>query len=302
MALLTTVLLLALSRAELIERFKSPVLTQAEGLVKVYANCAVDVRREFQAPIARFAGETVAALAGAERRRLTRFAQPGIVLHLGDVRTNCTDVIVRVATNEEQVITRLFLPSPAFTDLGVLRTEIVRAYYRTVVKREISSEAAREAYRQTDPGYRIADERRRLADWLDRADGSDVEGFRLLYRVFRPGRLSRIEARVFASRLRLYPRTFDRPFCGRFDALAFREAITCAKADPFVRLAALDKANELPVFGGGRGEGLQAAVAAYRTFLLELARGERSEDGMKELLESAETKLNIAYEAVDETF
>ena len=302
MGMLATVLLLALSRAELVERFKAPVLTQAEGLVKVYANCAVDVRREYQAPVARFAGETVAALARAANRPLARVAEPGIVLHLGDVRTNRSDVIVRVATNGEHVVTRLFLPNPACADLDVLRTEIVRGYCRAVAKTEVSPEAAREAYRQTDPDYRLSVERRRLADWLDRADGSDAEGFRLLYRVFRPGRLSRIEARVFASRLRLYPRTFDRPFLGRFDVLPFREAIACAKADPHVRLAALDKANELPVFGGGRGEGLQAAATAYRAFLLELARGEKSEDALKDLLEAADTKLNVAYETADETF
>ena len=296
MALLTTVLLLALSRAELIERFKSPVLTQAEGLVKVYANCSVDVRREFQAPVARFAGETVTALARIAQRPLVRVAQPGIVLHLGDMRTNCTDVLVRVATNGEHIVTRLFLPNPAQADLDALRTEIVRAYFRTIEKVELAPADAREAFRQTDPDYRRAGARRRLTDWLDRAEGSDAEGFRLLYHVFKPGTLSRIEARVFASRLRLYPRTLARPFCGRFDALAFREAIACAKTDPFVRLAARDKANELPVFGGGRGEGLQAAATAYRAFLLALARGEPSEDALRDLLEAADTKLNVVYE------
>lgn len=296
MGILATVLLLALSRAEMIERFKSPVLTQAEGLVKVYANCAVDVRREFQAPVARFAGETVTALARAAQRPLVRVAQPGIVLHLGDVRTNCTDVLVRVATNGEAVVTRLFLPNPAQTDLDALRTEVVRAYFRAVERRELSVADAQEAYRLTDPDYRRAGARRRLADWLDRAEGADADGFRLLYHVFKPGTLSRIEARVFASRLWLYPRTLARPFCGRFDALAFREAIACAQVDPHVRLAALDKANELPVFGGGRGEGLQAAATAYRAFLLALAQGDQSEDALRDLLEAADTKLNVAYE------
>lgn len=299
MGVLATVLLLALSRAELIERFKSPVLTQAEGLVKVYANCAVDVRREYQAPVARFAGETVTALARAAQRPLVRVTRPSLVLHLGDVRTNRTDVLVRVATNGGHVVTRLFLPNPAQTDLGALRTEIVRAYFRAAARRELSPAEAREAYRQTDPDYRLSGERQRLADWLDRADGDDDEGFRRLYRVSRPGRLSRIEARVFASRLWLYPRTFDRPFLGRFDALSFREAIACAKGDPFVRVAALDKANELPVFGGGRGEGLQATATAYRAFLLELARGAASEDALKDLLEAAETRLAVAYEAAE---
>ncbi len=296
--LATGLLILAatLSRAERIERFKAPVLTQAEGFVKVYANCAVDVRREYQAPVARFAGETVAALARAANRPLVRAAEPGLVLHLGDVRTNRADVIARVATNGAHVVTRLFLPNPAQTDLGALRTEVVRAYFRAREGTELSPAAAAEAYRRTDPDYRLGLARQRLADWLSRAQGPDDEGFRLLYRVFRPGTLSRVEARVFASRLRLYPRTLARPFLGRFDVLSFREAIGAAKDDPFVRLAALDKANELPVFGGGRGEGLQAATDAYRAFLLELAKGERTESELSALLDDADTAFNVVYE------
>ncbi len=296
MGMLATVLLLALSRAELVERFKAPVLTQAEGFVKVYANCSADVRREYQAPVARFAGETVAALARAAQRPPVRVTQPSLVLHLGDVRTNCTDVLVRVVTNGARVVTRLFLPNPAQTDLDALRTEIVRAYFRAIEKVELAPSEACEAFRQTDPGYRLARARQRLSDWLARARGADDDGFRLLYRVFKPGSLSRIEARVFASRLRLYPRTFDRPFLGRFDALPFRAAIAGAADDPFIRLAALDKANELPVFGGGRGEGLQRAADAYRTFLLALAKGERTATELEALLDDAETQLNVAYE------
>ena len=296
MGLLATALVLALSRAEMIARFKAPVLTQAEGLVKVYASCTEDRRREYQAPVARFAGETVLTLAGASGRRLARVARPGIVLHLGDVATNRTDVLVRVATNDGAVVTRLFLPNPATTDLAALRTEIARAYFRAVEKTERSAAEAAEAYRMTDPGYRVARARQRLADWVERAAGDDAEGFRLLYHVFKPGELSRIEARLFASRLRLYPQTLVRPFGGRFDALTFRAAIACAKDDPYVRLAALEKAAEMPVFGGGRGDGLRDAAEAYRVFLLELARGEKSDEALQDLLEEAEVRLNVAYE------
>ena len=296
MGLLATALVLALSRAEMIARFKAPVLTQAEGLVKVYASCSEDRRREFQAPVARFVGETVTALATTTRRRLAHVARPGIVLHLGDETTNRTDVIVRVATNGSEVVTRLFLPNPATADLGVLRTEVVRAYFRRVEGRELAPAAAQEAFRETDPGYRVARARQRLADWVERAAGDDAEGFRLLYHVFKPGELSRIEARLFASRLRLYPQTLARPFGGRFDALTFRAAIACAKDDPYVRLAALEKAAEMPIFGGGRGDGLRDAAEAYRVFLLELARGEKSDEALKDLLEEAEVRLNVAYE------
>ena len=60
--LLAGLVLMALTRAEIIERFRSPVVTQADGLVKVYADCPEDMRREFQSPIARFAADTVQTL------------------------------------------------------------------------------------------------------------------------------------------------------------------------------------------------------------------------------------------------
>lgn len=297
MLLLAALLAATLSRAERIERFKAPVLTQAEGLVKVYAtNCPSDLRREFQSPIARLAGDTVTTLARARGRRLDRSLAPALVIHLGDVRTNLSAVVARVSTNDARVLTRVFVPSPAFADVDALRAEVARAYFRAVERRELSPDAAAEAFRMTDPDYRVAASRRKLADWLDHAKGPDDEGLRLLYLVMRPGQLSRIEARVFASRLFLYPSTQDRRFLGRFESLDFRSAVKAARLDPFVRLAALDKANLIPAFGGGRGAELHAAAAAYRVFLLELAGGKRSDDELYNLLEVADALLNVAYE------
>ena len=54
--------MLALTRAEIVQRMRAPVVTQAEGLVRVFANCPEDMRREFQSPVARFAAETVYSL------------------------------------------------------------------------------------------------------------------------------------------------------------------------------------------------------------------------------------------------
>ena len=60
--LLSTVLVMALTRAEILERFRAPVVTQADGLVKVYADCPEDLRRDYQGPIGSFAAETVKTL------------------------------------------------------------------------------------------------------------------------------------------------------------------------------------------------------------------------------------------------
>ena len=296
MTIFATVLLLAISRAEMVERFKAPILSPAEGFVKVYATCAVDIRREYQAPVARFAGETLTALARAAKQPFARADSPRVIIHLGDVRTNRADVVVRVATNDAAVVTRLYLPSPAHADLARLRLELVRAYCRAREGVELTDAEAGERWRMTDPDYRLAHDRRRLQDWLEKGAGDANEGLRLLYRVFRPGTLSRIEARVFASRLRLYPSTFARPFLGSFHELDFRAAIDAAPLDPSVRVAARKKADELPVFGGGRGADLQVAAEAYRFFLLALAKGEASNDALKDLLEVADLKLNKIYE------
>jgi hypothetical protein len=119
-------------------------------------------------------------------------------------------------------------------------------------------------------------------------------------RILKPGEATRRDVLVFASRLFLYPAAIDHRFCGRYDSLSFKEAAAFAKEDPAIRLAARRKADEIVVFGGGRGEDLGAAAAAYRGFLLALAGAE--DDGrLEELLEAADVKLNVAFESAVKT-
>ena len=291
-------LLLALTRAEVIERMKSPVITQCEGLVQVYANCPEDMRREYQMPVASFAAETVKTLYGGLGIKPTRYARPGIVIHLGEVRTNDTSVIVRVATNDARVVSRIFVPSPGYADIDRLRLEVVKGFMRTVKGASLDDAAAKAFYRKADPACRVADERQGLEDWLSgrRVEGDDEHYIALMRKVIEPGKATRRDILVFASRHFLYPQTFDSPFCGRFDGLSFREAVKAAGADPRVRVAAYLKANEMLVFGGGRTPALNDAAKAYWLFLLELARFEKGEDELLALLEAAEDKLNVAYE------
>ena len=295
---LATIALMALTRAEIIERFKAPVITQADGLVQVFANCPEDMRREYQSPIARFVTDTVQALYGGVRKRPIRFRKPGIVIHVGDVRTNLTEVVARVATNDSRVVSRIYVKSPGSADLERLRTEVIKAFYRCVEGAELSDAEAVLAYRHAVPALRIADERRQLELWLQGKGEikDDEEGLRLMRKVIAPGQASRRDVLIFASRLYLYPPWNDMRFAGRFDCLSFREALACAKVDPFVRIVAAVKSKELPVFGGGRSEELAAAAVAYRAYLLALARGEANEDVLTKLLDDADEKLNVAFE------
>ena len=297
MLILTTALLLALTRAELIERFKAPVITQADGLVRVYADCPEDMRREYQQPIARFAAETVKTLYRGLARKPERFTKAGIVIHVGDVRTNLTTVMSRAVTNDTLVVSRIDVKAPGSADLYRFRLEIVRAFFRSVEKREVSEEEAVAAYRKGNPVLRIADERMRLEDWLaGRKTMDDDAGLKLMTRVFEPGKSSPRDILIFASRLYLYPPQYDLRFLGKFDRLSFAEALRFGRIDPLVRFMAYRKALELPVLGGGKSPELKSAADAYQAFLFAFARGETSEKGLKALLDEADERLNVAFE------
>ena len=301
MSSLAAILLLALSRAEIIARFKAPVITQAEGLVRVFADCPEDMRREYQMPIASFAADTVKALRRGLSMRSERSATPGIVIYVGEVRTNVSAVVAKAVTNGASVVSRIYIPAPGYADVERLRLEIVKGFYRRVCGRELSDEQAIAAYRASNPEMRLADERQRLEKWLATGSGiDDEEGLRLMRCILRPGTAFPRDVLVFASRLYLYPPQYDLRFAGRYDCLSFRDAIAYVKAEPAIRLVALLKANEMPVFGGGRSRALAAAADAYMRFLLELGKGEADKADLVRMLDEADVLLNVAYEEARE--
>ena len=53
------------------------------------------------------------------------------------------------------------------------------------------------------------------------------------------------------------------------------------------------------MLGGGRGDHLYSAAKAYRIFLLELSKGEKTADELKVILDEAEALLHLAYEKSD---
>jgi len=293
---LASILVFALTRAELIERFKAPVLTQNDGLVQVYANCPEDMRREYQMPIASFASETVKQLYQGMGSKRARFKSPGIIIHVGDVRTNDAAVVSRVTTNDAKVVTRIYVVAPGYADVTKLRTEVVRGFYRAVKGVEMDELEAMAAFRKSDPNFREWDERQRLEDWLKAGKGDDEEGLKLMRKIIAPGKSSVRDVLTFASRLYLYPPQYDLRFAGRFDQLSFREAIRFGKVDSGVQVMAAIKANELMVFGGGRSRALQHASDGYREFLIELAKGEKEERELSEILDEADIRLNVALE------
>ena len=297
--LLLAVALLALTRAEIIERMRAPVITQADGMVQVFADCPEDMRREYQSPVARFAAETVKTLRTGLSIKAERRRSPGIVIHIGDVRTNVNDIVAKAVTNDTRVFTRIKVRAPAYADLQRFRLEVVKAFFRCERAQEISDEEARRVYRSADPVLRIEDERMALEDWFCKGRGSDEEGFRLMRKVLKPGFASRRDVLFFASRLFLYPPHYDMRFVGGADVVSFHDAVALSRRDPLVRVVAATRANSLPVFAGGRGQRLADAAEAYRVFLLELAKGEMTDEQLFDVLDEADILLNIAYEKSD---
>lgn len=299
MTLLASILLLALTRAEIIERMKAPPVTKVAGLVQVVADCPSDMRREYQSPIAGFAADICNTLYRAEKIQPRRFADPGIVIYIGDVRTNETEIAVtRRVRDDGSRFTRLRVPAPGFADLSRLRRETVKAFFLAVKGVEIDDRTADAAIRDADPELRAATEYESLGRWLrgEPVEGDDEEMLRLQRAVLMPGVATVEDVLRFASRLYLYPEAYSSPFCGRYHLCGFRDAIWMAKKDLRVRFLAYEKSALVVAYGGGRGERLADAAVAYSGFLREIAAGKKSEDELAAMLDDAETKLNVAME------
>ena len=299
MSVLAAALVLALTRAEIIERFRTPPVTKVSGLVQVVADCPADMRKEYQTPIAGFVADLCRTLYRAERMQEVKFAEPGIVVYLGDVRTNQTNVVVRTRSREGGArFTRLYVPAPGFADLATLRRETVKAFYLAVKDVTMDDAEADRLLLAANPALKVADEYARLDRWLkgERVEEDDEHYLRLSRSVLEPGVARPEDVTRFASRLFLYPEAYSSPFCGQYGCCSFRDAIAMSKRDVRLRFLAYAKSPQVVAYGGGRGEKLAEAALAYSVFLRELAAGKKTEEELAALLDDADVKLNVAME------
>ena len=292
---------MALTRAEIIDRFNAAPVTQLDGLVQVYGDCPADMRRDFQLPVASFASGICRKLYAAEHKKPLKFADPGIIVRIGDVRTNITDVIARPATRDGGVkFTRIYLPSPAGADLGKFRHEVARAFYRAVDGVDLDDASVTKKLRESDPVTRVEDIQSEVAAWRERgeyaAGKTDEDYLKLLRGVHLPGVATKADVTTFASRLFLYPEHYSASFCGKYAACSFRDAIALARKDPTIRFAAYQKIQPLMLFGSGHGDKMNAAVEAYAKFLAELAVLKRTDEELAKLLDDADAKLKGVIE------
>ena len=295
MLLACAILFATLSRAELIERFRAPRIVQVDGLVQVRAECNAAMRREYQLPIAGFAADVCRRLYRAENLREKHFEQPGVVIVIGDVVTNLTNVVSRTEKREDGAkYVKILLPAPGYADRDALSAAVARGYFLAVHDLALDDEAARKRLRETVPELKLEDDYRALEEWYagKRGKDDDDEKYLKLQRsILQPGVATKHDVEIFASRQFLYPAYFDSPFCGKYECLSYRDAIESAAEDPAIRIAAHLKVQEAVLFSGGRGERMSAAGLAYAAFLNDLAGGVKSAAELNVELDVCETLL-----------
>lgn len=299
MTLAAAIFAAALTRAEIIDRFRAPPVTNTGGLVQTVADCPADMREEFLLPVARFASDICRKLyISAGPHPQPRFPEPGIVIHIGDMRTPVTNVASVVSSRGGRKFTKIFIPSPAFADKELLAVEIARAFALAVLDRKIGRAEAEDLLVAADPAASADREYAKIGRWQNGEEGAadDEEMLDLCRKVIEPGRARVQDVLRFASRLYLYPEAFDSPFCGRYPQCDFAQAIKFAGKDARIRFAAYAKAPPLVALAAGRGDELLEAARAYGDLLFELARFKKTEDELFKMLEDADAKLNIAME------
>ena len=111
------------------------VATSANGFVKVVAADVPGDPMGFRLPILQFATRNLRELEKAYSLEMPRRAEAGLVIHALDGRTNDTRVIARTMRRDVTLVTRVWLPSPGFSDLDQLRFEVARAYLRAWIDR-----------------------------------------------------------------------------------------------------------------------------------------------------------------------
>ena len=104
--------------------------TSSDGLVRVVASDVPGDEIGFRAPILNFAMREIRALAATYKIAAPTVREPAIVIYAMDGRTNDTRVVSRSRRRKGIVETRIWLPSPGYSDLGLLRVAVVTAYLR----------------------------------------------------------------------------------------------------------------------------------------------------------------------------
>lgn len=109
--------------------------TSQDGFILVVAADVPGDEVGFCGPLVQFASILVHDLGKTfYLSELPRRREPGLIIYAQDGRTNDTRVVARAARRMSGPYTRIWLPSPGFSDIGLLRFEIAKAYFRVMVE------------------------------------------------------------------------------------------------------------------------------------------------------------------------
>ena len=109
------------------------VASSADGVVAVVAADVPGDPVGFRLPILQFATRTIRELEKSFKLEGGKQKSAGIVIHAQDGTTNDPRVVARVMNHG--ALTRIWLPSPGFSDLDDLRFEIAKAWFRNWIYR-----------------------------------------------------------------------------------------------------------------------------------------------------------------------
>lgn len=101
----------------------------SDGFVRVVSNDDPRDKVGFRRPILAFAVNEIDSLSKTYGIKREKTANPGLVIYALDGRTNDTRVVVRRETRKDgSGVSKVFLPSPGYSDLDDLRSAIARAF------------------------------------------------------------------------------------------------------------------------------------------------------------------------------
>ena len=125
------------------------VAKSADNFVEVVAADVPGDAVGFRLPILQFTTRLVREIERVYRLEMPR-GDPGLVVHALDGRTNDVRVISRRMRRGKAVLTRIWLPSPGFSDLTALRFAIAKAYFRAWIDRNRGADATGPATEMPD--------------------------------------------------------------------------------------------------------------------------------------------------------
>jgi len=111
------------------------VASSSDGFVAVVAADVPGDPMGFRLPILGFATRSIRELERVYKLEMPRREWAGIAIHALDGRTNDTRVIARTFRKETGIVTRIWLPSPGYSDIDLLRFEIAKAYFASWIER-----------------------------------------------------------------------------------------------------------------------------------------------------------------------